>query len=524
MPLYLSNTNRIESLQGDSGGAGKGTNSTTTTTLIPPDYQWVWSRNGPGTPAVTNNYTFTYTKDSSSQQSDYDVIGTGSIFFPQAGEFPVSGSQGIGVDWQGLISFTPSGSMWRAPVGPGFEVKADIFGKIATFENTNAFGTYMLASYIPWSSSYMTFEFVPPSSSIQRCVTYPAYTYFTEPITGSGDTTTWKALLSADKFGADCGYSIPCFCDLCYNKSGQSGNDNIINQTSPCTGSILPTTTTSTTTSTTTTSTTTTTTTTTSTTTTSTTTTTAAPIVSYSLEYLIIGGGGGAGSQDSSNNNLGSGGGGAGGYVSGSLFVTQSEAYSFVVGNGGGADTSGTNSSAFSLTAHGGGFGAPAGTTALAGGNGGSGGGGGSRGGTLSVNAPGNGSGSQGFGGGDATLESVGAGGGGGGATSAGSTPAASTYGGGGAGKLWFRGITYSAGGDTAGRGTTKFSATNAAANTGNGGGGIKATGGGSGGSGGSGTVAVRYVSGSASATGGTIINDGGYTYHYFTGSGTFTA
>jgi hypothetical protein len=508
MPLYLSNTNRIESLLGDTSGGGRGTNSTTTTTLTPPLYSFIWGVSGFGS-------------SNSSFNVQYPI---GNIT-----DISVSGSWEISPALANLNSYflsiqtaTPGAGMYKAPFGIDFNVQPAIFGKIATFTNTATTESreYKLATYIPWSGSEPTYEFVPPSSSIQRCVTYPAYTYFSGPITGANDTA-YLALLGDSNFGSDCSSTIDCFCSLCFQN--YDGGSSILSGSQPCSGSGTTTTTTSTTTTSTTT-TSTTTTTTTSTTTTSTTTTTAAPIVSYSLEYLIIGGGGGAGSQDSSNNNLGSGGGGAGGYVSGSLFVTQSQAYSFVVGTGGGSDVSGTNSSAFSLTATGGGFGAPAGPTALAGGNGGSGGGGGSRGGVLSVNAPGNGSGSQGFGGGDATQESVGAGGGGGGASSAGSTPSADTYGGGGAGKLWFRGITYSAGGNAAGRGTTKFSATNASANTGDGGGGIKATGGGAGGSGGSGTVAVRYVSGSASATGGTIINDGGYTYHYFTGSGTFTA
>jgi hypothetical protein len=47
--------------------------------------------------------------------------------------------------------------------------------------------------------------------------------------------------------------------------------------------------------------------------------------------------------------------------------------------------------------------------------------------------------------------------------------------------------------------------------------------GGGAGGSGGSGIVILRYV-GSQRGTGGSVATTGGYTYHLFTGSGTFTA
>jgi hypothetical protein len=43
------------------------------------------------------------------------------------------------------------------------------------------------------------------------------------------------------------------------------------------------------------------------------------------------------------------------------------------------------------------------------------------------------------------------------------------------------------------------------------------------GGNGGSGVVIIRYA-GSQVATGGTVTSSGGYTYHTFTTSGTFTA
>jgi hypothetical protein len=56
--------------------------------------------------------------------------------------------------------------------------------------------------------------------------------------------------------------------------------------------------------------------------------------------------------------------------------------------------------------------------------------------------------------------------------------------------------------------------------NTGGGGGGGNAF---AGGNGGSGIVIIRYL-GSQVGSGGTVTSSGGYTYHTFTSSGTFTA
>ena len=47
---------------------------------------------------------------------------------------------------------------------------------------------------------------------------------------------------------------------------------------------------------------------------------------------------------------------------------------------------------------------------------------------------------------------------------------------------------------------------------------------GGRGGTGGSGVVVIRYVSSSQRGTGGTVTSSGGYYYHTFTSSGTYTA
>jgi hypothetical protein len=62
----------------------------------------------------------------------------------------------------------------------------------------------------------------------------------------------------------------------------------------------------------------------------------------------------------------------------------------------------------------------------------------------------------------------------------------------------------------------------NGAANRGAGGGGNFAPTG-SGGAGGSGIVIIRYL-GAQRGTGGTVTSAGGFTYHTFTSSGTFTA
>ena len=60
--------------------------------------------------------------------------------------------------------------------------------------------------------------------------------------------------------------------------------------------------------------------------------------------------------------------------------------------------------------------------------------------------------------------------------------------------------------------------------NTGGGGGGAGGFGGGPGGNGGSGIVIVRYLGTVLKGSGGTVTTSGGYTYHTFTSSGSFTA
>lgn len=521
MPLYISNTNRVETLQ---GAQRRGINSTTTTTLVPPAVSFWWAKTGdfqsgsfggqwfqPQTPVAPTNW---------------NVSGPGKWFGGalsinwDTDNPPPLVSNNFGLTPYGGSDKTNTMSIWRSPFSASFEVTPSIFGKVTTFANTNASGSgkWMLASYVAWSGSNITYEFVPPSSSIQRCVTYPYLANFAGPMVGGYGDTSYISPLDASAFGADCQYDTYCECVNCYQGDAYIGGPTIVSGSQPCQsgGTTTTTSTTSTTTSTTTTST-----------TTSTTTTTTPVSSSYQVEYLIVAGGG-AGGPDNASGLDASGGGGAGGFISSSLFVTSSTAYPIVVGTGGtgfngdtGAGNNGSGSSVFGFSALGGGGGASQAGDAA---NGGSGGGGASRGSTNPVRLFGSGSGTQGFNGGSATQATNGAGGGGGGAFSAGSTPGTNTYGGGGSGKLWLDGTLYAKGGDTMGSGTTPQSAVNGTDNTGNGGGGVKNSGTTAGGDGGSGIVAIRYVSGSASATGGTIVNSGGYTYHYFTGSGTFTA
>ena len=272
------------------------------------------------------------------------------------------------------------------------------------------------------------------------------------------------------------------------------------------------------------------------------------------FQVLVVGGGGGGGGY------YNGGGGGAGGAAYTTSFTIAPGSYTVTVGGGGtgqsgyaSAGGTGTSSSFSSLTGSGGGGGGSDNNV-----NGVSGGCGGGMG-PLGATSPG--SGTQGYAGGygtnGANMGNLGGaygsgygGGGGGGMGSVGSN--ALTSGGPGWGGL---GKSYTVGGQTyfvaagGGAGTadtdnTNFGlggssiggngglnavrvATSGAANTGSGGGGFGRTGTGSGGSGGSGTVIIAYpyVSPpiSFAATGGTIITSGSYTYHLFTGSGSFT-
>jgi hypothetical protein len=270
---------------------------------------------------------------------------------------------------------------------------------------------------------------------------------------------------------------------------------------------------------------------------------------SYAVDYLVVAGGGGGGGVGAAQGG-GGGGGGAGGYLGSSSSVTPFLSYAITVGSGGsggsssgsdGRGTSGSNSSLSSIaTAIGGGGGGDAdrGHSGYSGGSGGGMGGGGAAGST----SYGTGTSGQGNNGGSAYLAGqpyAGGGGGGAGATGGnggtnGGTGGAGLnwqslgnfYAGGGGGGVNLNGgsVSGGAGGNGGGgAGGRNTSGTAGSTNTGGGGG----AGGGdtanSGANGGSGIVIIRYA-GSQRGTGGTVTSSGGYTYHTFTSSGSYTA
>jgi hypothetical protein len=266
----------------------------------------------------------------------------------------------------------------------------------------------------------------------------------------------------------------------------------------------------------------------------------------YSVDVLMVGGGG------SGSKGTGSAGSGAGGYLEGSMTLTVGTAYVATIGAGGTAPTvastignKGADSTFNSATALAGGVGSINNGLGLTGGSGG-----GAAGATINSSNRANTAATQGtsggltgygFTGGTTTGSNYYAGSGGGGAGAVGVNHAGtsgSPGGAGGAGRTWLNGSTYAGGGGGAaeavvgvssggtgggGRGgdgaNLPFSGT---ANTGGGGGGTglasqTAT------NGGSGIVILRYA-GDQRGTGGTITSSGGYTYHTFTTSGTYTA
>jgi hypothetical protein len=247
----------------------------------------------------------------------------------------------------------------------------------------------------------------------------------------------------------------------------------------------------------------------------------------YSIEYLLVAGGGGG--------SLNIAGGGAGGYIAQSGTAIIGTVYSIVIGAGCPNDTNanGSNTTGFSQTALGGGSGA--GST---GGNyvarsGGSGGGGTDVVGFFTGAA---GTIGQGFGGGNGGVSPANGGGGGGASASGGTGGGAGVGGAGGAGLNWQSlGTFYAGGGGGAGVNGSSLGGsggggngarspatpTAGAVNTGGGGGGGYATP--TGASGGSGIAIVRYP-GAQRGTGGIVSSAGGFTYHTFTTSGTYTA
>jgi hypothetical protein len=272
----------------------------------------------------------------------------------------------------------------------------------------------------------------------------------------------------------------------------------------------------------------------------------------YTVEYLVVGGGGGAGTSN------GAAGAGAGGLLNASFSATSRTTYSITVGSGGAASTTssskgsnGTNSIVASVVTAlgGGGSGSEdAGNPSNRNGNAGGSGGGGVRTGSGSAGTPGQGNpggsnvndGSPHYGGG-----------GGGGAGAAGTNGSSGGSGNGGIGLQFSAWATATSTGDSGyyagggAGGSYAVTAPGSAGTRGTGGGGLGGsdksapqmagytnTGGGggghgavntAGGAGGSGIVILRYL-GSQRGSGGTITSAGGYTYHLFTGSGTFTA
>lgn len=199
MPLYISNTNRVETVQGEL--EGRGSNSTTTTTLVPPQLSYWWGKSGNGI-----NADFTY------MELPCTLGNVIEYALPEPYEF----TPALRACNEYNNTITAGGGdgnqTFRSPFGVDFEVYPSPFGYTATFTNSfpsSSENLYMLASYIPPSGSTHTFEFVPPNSSITRCVTYPAYTFFS---TGSSQ---YDALFT--NFSGDCGVTIDCECEYCYH-------------------------------------------------------------------------------------------------------------------------------------------------------------------------------------------------------------------------------------------------------------------------------------------------------------------
>jgi hypothetical protein len=271
---------------------------------------------------------------------------------------------------------------------------------------------------------------------------------------------------------------------------------------------------------------------------------TTASLFIYSVDYLVVAGGGSGGSAwNSSGYKIAGAGGGAGGYLSGTTSLAPSTDYTVTVGAGGASSaydtdthTNGSNSSLASIA------------TAIGGGKGGfadSGSSGGSGGGSSWVDG-GLGTPGQGNDGGD-SIGGFGIGAaGGGGAGSAGVDMPGSQLSGtdGGSGATWYDGVGRAGGGGggagalggpTGGTGTSGGGDGGMGANSGyedgetnkggGGGGGlaVNSSSGYRGGNGGSGVVIIRYA-GSQRGTGGTVTSSGGYTYHTFNSSGTYTA
>ena len=249
------------------------------------------------------------------------------------------------------------------------------------------------------------------------------------------------------------------------------------------------------------------------------------------IQMLIIGGGGGGGRNNSSNSS-GGGGGGGGQVAYATTSAPAGSSLTVTVGAGGNGyrfspavtQTNGGASSITLASSTWSAVGGNAGGNATSSSSSGSGG--------ASVTTGGYGAGGRGgiYNNGNAPSGWPASGGNG---TSAYSSWGAATgtgqlsgstyyYGGGGAGGNW--GGQLGSGDAAAGLGGAGTSNANATANTGGGGGGANSNGGSGfnipGGNGGSGLVIISYA-GTPQATGGTIVQSGGFTYHTFTSSGT---
>lgn len=289
------------------------------------------------------------------------------------------------------------------------------------------------------------------------------------------------------------------------------------------------------------------------------------------IEVLMIGGGGGGAANNSGAQYGGAHGGGAGGLVYEPKFLVPIGSYTITIGAGGSTATSLTsnvqagsigNSSTFGslLTAFGGGAPSSDGYTSgsLYGGGSEAGhislipnvwnGGGGTRSqGTPVLQRPSHNNAGTGGGGAYGPSQRGGSDGqfqggfGGAGvgefdtwlsATSTGQLTTGRRYigGGGGGGHSTYYGTPYNrnnggvGGGGMGGYGTgTNGTAGDANTGGGGGGGGANGTNGSLGGAGGSGLCIIRYLTGTISATGGTEVTSGGYKYHTFTSTGTWT-
>jgi len=208
---------------------------------------------------------------------------------------------------------------------------------------------------------------------------------------------------------------------------------------------------------------------------------------SVTVDYLILGGGGGRGAGGG-----GDAGGGAGGLLQGSSYTLPVGTHAIVVGATGATSTNGGDSSFNGLTAIGGGAGGDAGAGADNGNSGGSGGGGGGSSGFGSSGVGGAGTVGQGYAGGNGVDTQGGGGGGGAGGVGKDAGPPFDGAGGPGvSSSITGSAVIYGAGADRT---------LSAAA----------------------GIVIIRYLTGTANATGGTITTSGSYTIHTFTSNGNF--